>query len=82
MASLPALIGQGTQISAGNLLTILNGKELFIKTSTGDVEGSLLADKVFIVNTDTGEVDVPKTTSGGKCEIKTDTGDVEINIVK
>ena len=52
--------------------------ELFIKTDTGDVRGSLLSDKVFIVNTDTGSIDVPKTTTGGKCEINTDTGDIKI----
>ncbi len=55
--------------------------EIFIETDTGDVEGSLLSDKVFIVRTDTGEVDVPKTVTGGRCEITTDTGDIEIKIV-
>lgn len=54
--------------------------EIFIETSTGDVEGSLLSDKVFITKTDTGDIDVPKTTTGGKCEIITDTGDIEIEI--
>lgn len=55
--------------------------ELFIETSTGDVEGTLRSDKVFIVRTDTGDVEVPKTTSGGRCEIITDTGDIEISII-
>lgn len=54
--------------------------ELFIETDTGDVGGSLLSEKVFIVSTDTGEIDVPKTVTGGRCEITTDTGDVEIRI--
>lgn len=54
--------------------------EVFIKTDTGDVEGSFLSDKIFIVETDTGDVDVPKTVIGGKCEIVTDTGDIEIAI--
>ena len=54
--------------------------ELRILTDTGDVEGSLLTDKVFVVRTDTGDIDVPRTTSGGICEITTDTGDVEIYI--
>lgn len=52
-----------------------------IETSTGDVEGTLLSDKIFFVDTDTGDVDVPRTTTGGKCEISTDTGDIEIEIV-
>lgn len=55
--------------------------EISVKTDTGDVTGSLLTDKVFITETDTGNVDVPKTTTGGKCEITTDTGDIKINII-
>ncbi len=55
--------------------------ELVLTTSTGDVEGSLLSSKVFIVRTDTGEIDVPSSKTGGKCQITTDTGDVEIRIV-
>ncbi|MDO4742667.1 MAG: DUF4097 family beta strand repeat-containing protein [bacterium] len=55
--------------------------EIFIETDTGDVTGSFLTDKVFITQTDTGRVDVPKTVTGGRCEITTDTGDIRINIL-
>ena len=55
--------------------------EIFIETDTGDVKGSLLSEKVFIVDTDTGSKDVPKTVTGGRCEIDTDTGDVKITLV-
>lgn len=54
--------------------------EIYVTTDTGDVRGSLLTDKVFITETDTGKVDVPKSTTGGRCEIKTDTGDVKITV--
>lgn len=54
--------------------------ELFIQTDTGDVEGSLRSDKVFVTTTDTGDVSVPQTTSGGICEITTNTGDVRMNV--
>ncbi len=54
--------------------------ELTVKTSTGDVSGTLLTEKVFIIETDTGSVDVPKTTTGGKCEVSTDTGDIKLQI--
>lgn len=54
--------------------------EIFIKTDTGDVEGTLLSEKVFYVKTDTGDVNVPSTLTGGLCEVKTDTGDVSITI--
>lgn len=55
--------------------------EISVTTDTGDVTGSLLTDKVFITQTDTGRVNVPETTSGGKCRIFTDTGDIQIEIV-
>lgn len=52
--------------------------EIFAETSTGDVKGRLLTDKVYITKTSVGRIDVPNTTTGGRCEIKTDTGDIEI----
>lgn len=54
--------------------------EIFVKISTGDVTGTLLSEKIFIVDTSTGKIDVPKTTTGGKCEITTSTGDIKITI--
>ena len=54
--------------------------EISVITDTGKVCGSLLSDKLFITETDTGRVNVPNTTSGEKCEIKTDTGDIKITI--
>jgi DUF4097 and DUF4098 domain-containing protein YvlB len=54
--------------------------ELFVETSTGDVVGSLLTEKVFIPHTNTGSVHVPETITGGKCKITTSTGDIEIRI--
>lgn len=54
--------------------------ELSVTTDTGDVRGSLLTDKVFIAQTDTGAVDVPNTVDGGRCEIITDTGDIVITV--
>lgn len=55
--------------------------EISIETSTGDVIGTLLSEKVFITKTSTGRVNVPKTITGGKCEITTSTGDIEITII-
>lgn len=53
---------------------------LYIETSTGKVTGTLLTEKVFVVETSTGKVNVPKTQSGGLCEIHTSTGKVNIEI--
>ena len=55
---------------------------IHIKTSTGDVTGTLLSEKHFVAKTSTGHVDVPKTTTGGNCEITTSTGDIKIRISK
>lgn len=52
--------------------------EIYVQTDTGDVTGSLLTDKVFTTQTSTGRIDVPKTTTGGICEIRTITGDIQI----
>lgn len=57
-----------------------DASEIFIQTDTGNVCGSLLSEKVFIALSDTGRVDVPKSVNGGRCEIITDTGDIEVNI--
>ncbi len=54
--------------------------QISIKTSTGDVTGTLLSEKVFITETSTGNISVPKTITGGKCEITTSTGDIKIDI--
>jgi len=60
--------------------TDCDAAEIFVETDTGDVTGSLLSEKVFIVETDTGKIDVPKSVTGGRCEIETDTGDIEITV--
>lgn len=53
---------------------------IYVKTDTGSVTGTLLSDKVFITETDTGSINVPKTITGGRCEISTDTGNINIEI--
>jgi len=52
--------------------------EIEIETDTGNVTGSLLSPKIFWAETDTGRVDVPKSTTGGRCQIETDTGNIKI----
>ena len=56
--------------------------EIFAKTTTGDIKGTLLSDKIFIAKSDTGSIDVPATESGGKCELITSTGDIKISVTK
>lgn len=56
--------------------------ELTLETSTGSVTGSLLSAKIFLAHSNTGDVDVPDTATGGKCKISTSTGDIRITLVK
>lgn len=57
-----------------------DASEIYAATSTGNVTGSLLTDKIFITKSSTGDINVPKTTTGGVCEISTHTGDINIKI--
>lgn len=50
------------------------------KTTTGSITGTLLSEKVFVTSTSTGKIDVPKTLTGGKCELSTSTGSIRIKI--
>lgn len=54
--------------------------ELYLKTTTGHVTGSLLSQKVFTVSATTGHIEVPQNTGGGKCEIHTTTGNIKITL--
>ena len=71
------------KISTGNIsFENCDANEIFACTNTGNVKGNLLSEKVFVAQTDTGKIDVPNTTNGGKCEITTDTGNIKITVEK
>lgn len=73
----------GTVVSETGDVTLENSdavESLSIKTDTGHVTGSLLSGKIFYTETDTGNVDVPRT-NGGPCEITTNTGDIHIEVI-
>jgi len=57
-----------------------DANSISIKTDTGDVIGNLLTNKVFFVQTDTGNIDIPKVIADEKCEITTTTGDIKIKV--
>ena len=54
--------------------------EIYVETSTGDVKGTFLTDKIFQTYTSTGKINVPECWEGGKCKITTTTGKIEISI--
>ena len=69
------------KLSTGDVkFDLCDSETLNIETSTGAVKGTLLTSKIFYATSDTGSVSVPHTTTGGICEIKTDTGNIKINI--
>ncbi len=57
-----------------------DAQSITVNTDTGNVTGTLLSDKIFFAESDMGSVKVPKTSSGGRCEITTDTGNINISI--
>ena len=52
--------------------------EMQIDTDTGDVEGTLASPMVIFARSDTGRIRIPKSTTGGRCDITTDTGNIII----
>jgi DUF4097 and DUF4098 domain-containing protein YvlB len=57
-----------------------DAETLNLKTTSGSVSGSLLTPKIFYTDTTSGSVDVPKSTVGGLCEIRTTSGSIRITV--
>ncbi len=57
-----------------------DAQEISVTTDTGEVKGTLRSEKIFFTESDTGKISVPKSVTGGRCEITTDTGDIEITV--
>lgn len=55
---------------------------LDIEASTGSISGTLLTSKIFQATADTGKVNVPNTTTGGVCKLKTGIGSIDIQIIE
>ena len=64
------------------LLDAADADEIEIDTDTGDVTGTLLSEKIFFVESNTGKIEVPRSMTGGPCEIETSTGDVKISVAE
>ena len=56
----------------------VSAEEMELTTDTGDVSGHLSEEMIFFASSDTGDISVPQSTTGGKCVITTDTGDIAI----
>ena len=56
-----------------------DASNIYVTVSTGDVKGTLLSSKIFIARSETGDVRVPETLTGGVCKITASTGDIKIS---
>lgn len=54
--------------------------DIFLESDTGDITGTLRSGKIFTAQSSMGDVDVPDSSSGGKCKVTTDTGDIKIEL--
>ena len=55
---------------------------LSVRCTTGSVKGTLLTPKIFAASSTSGSIDVPKSTEGGLCEIKTTSGSIRIALAE
>jgi hypothetical protein len=55
-----------------------DAENIYVNVSTGDITGTILSSKLFIAESGTGDVEVPRTYEGGKCILTTGTGDIYI----
>ena len=63
-------------------LRAFDAAQISIEADTGDVTGTLRTGKLFRCSSDTGDIHIPKSEPFGQCEIETDTGDIEIEVVQ
>lgn len=63
------------------LLNDISAPKILVKTNTGGVGGRLPSNTVFAVCTNTGKIELPEApvggAIGGRCEIKTNTGNIK-----
>lgn len=52
--------------------------EFKISSTSGSVYGSLLTGKTFIAHSTSGDIDIPRTDNGGRCEVSTTSGDITL----
>lgn len=62
------------------LLSRCDAAEIEIETDTGNVVGTLLCEKLFDAKSDTGRVTVPEPVGTSPCKIRTDTGNIKIEL--
>lgn len=67
-------------VSGGVALDGCDGGKIKLETTSGSVRGTILSDKIFITDSTSGSVKVPRSSVGGECEITTTSGSIDIEI--
>ena len=67
-------------ISGGVMLDECDGSTIKIETTSGSVKGTILSDKIFITDSISGRVKVPRSSVGGECEVTTISGNITIEL--
>ena len=69
--------------NSGEIELYCDATELYLESTSGDIEGSIGSAKNYIVNTTSGRVRIPpRDQNAGVCEIHTTSGDIEIKTAK
>lgn len=68
--------------SGGIELEKCDASNLKLKATSGSIKGTLLSEKTFLADASSGRVDVPRTTTGGVCEVTTSSGNISMSIVE
>ncbi len=68
--------------SGGIELERCDAGNLKLEATSGNIEGTLLSEKTFLADATSGNVEVPRTTTGGRCEVATSSGDIFMSITE
>ncbi len=67
--------------ASGDLILLrCDGDSLYLRAESGEIRGSLRTEKIFLTETASGSVKVPKSVSGGSCEVHTSSGDIRLTL--
>ncbi len=76
-----ACTGVTLQTETGDVsLRDCDAAKIGIVTDTGDVTATLLSGKEFLCQSETGRVRHPASSEGGRCEIRSNTGDILVTV--
>ncbi len=67
-------------VSGDVVLQRCDADSLRLSSTSGNITGCLLTEKVFLTDTTSGKINVPRTTSGGQCEITTTSGNIDFDV--